>query len=41
MKKIGGDLVIKLSHAVAFDPTICQLKALLLNVSLVDRGFGI
>jgi hypothetical protein len=35
VEKTEGDLVIKLSHAEAFEPTICLLKALLLNVSLV------
>ncbi|MGD9358985.1 MAG: hypothetical protein PVH85_08945 [Desulfobacterales bacterium] len=40
MKKIGGDLVTKLFHAEALEPTICHLKALQSNVSIVDRGLG-
>jgi hypothetical protein len=32
--------VTKLFHAEALEPTICHLKALQSNVSIVDRGLG-
>ena len=35
VEKTGGDLVIKLSHAEASEPTICLLKALLVNVRIL------